>query len=105
MKQILEKSWTIILWVVLIYASQHLIRDILSDIFGIHNAFTEFGHRENSNAVWCGDYCRWTTFPVEIFFISASLYLLKVKRFGIVGWLMLILAVPVLLQYYDFIIK
>lgn len=62
-KLLLQKTWIVILWIVLIYSTQHLIRDILSDIFGIHNMFTEFGHRESSNALWCGKYCKWTTFP------------------------------------------
>lgn len=105
MKQILEKLWTITLVFVLIYASQHLIRDILSDVLGIHNSFTEFGHRESSNATWCVSFCKWTTFPVEIFYIFASLYLLKTKKFGVIGWLMVILAIPVLLQYFNFIIR
>jgi len=105
MKQILKKLWTIILIFILAYASQHLVRDILSDILGIHNAFTEFGHRESSNASWCGDYCKWTTFPVELFYIFASFYLLRTKKFGVIGWLMVIVIIPVLLQYSDFIIK
>jgi len=105
MKLALKKLWIIILWIVLIYAAQHFVRDILSDIFGIRNSFTDFGHRESSNAVWCGKYCKWTTFPIEIFYIFTSLCLLKAKKFGVVGWLMMIVIIPVLLQYLDLIIK
>lgn len=103
MKQILQKSWMILLWLILIYSAQHLVRDILSDVFGIHNTFTEFLHRESSNSAWCYGFCKWTTFPVEIFYIFASLYLLKKKNFGLIGVIMVMIIIPVLLQYLDVI--
>lgn len=99
------RIWRVILWVSLVYATQHLIRDILSDILGIHNTFTEFLHRESANAKWCGDLCKWTTFPVEIFYIISSTYLLKKKRFGLLGRTMTVLGILILLQYLDLVIK
>jgi len=100
-----QKIWVIILWIILIYSTQHLIRDILSDIFGIHNIFTEFGHRESSNVSWCGEYCKWTTFSIEIFYIFSSIYLIKKREFGKLGWIMIVLIIPVLLQYFGITIK
>jgi len=91
--------------VILIYAIQHTVRDILSDVIGLHSRFTDFGHRESSSALWCGAYCKWTTFPVEIFYIISSIYLLKKRKFGWLGWSIIIVAIPVLLQYLDILIK
>jgi len=45
------------------------------------------------------------TFPIEIFYILSSIYLLKKNKFGLLGWGMIIIIIPVLLQYLDFIIK
>jgi len=104
-KDFLLKVWKIILIFILIYSIQHLIRDILSDILWIHNNFTEFLHRESSYANWCKEFCKWMTFPIEIFYILSSIYLLKKNKFGLLGWGMIIIIIPVLLQYLDFIIK
>lgn len=97
------KIWNVVLWFVLFYASQHLARDVLSDILGIHNTFTEFGHRESSNAKWCGNYCKWTTFPAEIFYIGSCIYLLKKNKFGWLGYAMIVFGVFILMQYLDII--
>ena len=101
----MRKSQKFFLYFVLIYASQHLVRDILSDILGIHNWFTQIGHRESSNALWCGALCKWTTFPIEIFYIVSSFYQIKQNKFGTLGWIMIFLLIPILLQYSDIIIK
>ncbi|MFH1561388.1 MAG: hypothetical protein ABID04_02300 [Patescibacteria group bacterium] len=103
MKRVLQKLWFITLWFALIYSTQHLVRDVLSDIFGIHNAFTEFLHRESPASAWCYGFCQWTTFPVEIFYILASLRLLKKGGFGLIGVVMIIFIVPILLQYFGII--
>ncbi|HUW24475.1 MAG TPA: hypothetical protein VMW04_02495 [Patescibacteria group bacterium] len=97
--------WKIILWLILLYAIQHTVRDILQQFFGINNVFTGFAHREASNAIWCGQYCKWTTLPVKIFYIFSSIYLLRKQKFGWLGWMMIIIIIPVLLQYLDLIIK
>lgn len=99
------KLWRIILWLVLFYAIQHTVRDVLSDVFEVQNAFTQFSHREASHAAWCSNYCRWTIFPIEVFYIISSVYLLRKNEFGWLGWLMLILAIPILFQYFDIFIK
>ncbi len=95
----------IFLYIVLIYSSLHLIRDLLSDIFGFHNWFTDIGHREYPSTSWCSSFCKWTTFPLEIFYIISAIYLIKHNKFGTLGFLMVLLIIPVLLQYHDLIIK
>ena len=101
----MRKSQKFFLYFVLFYANQHLVRDILSDILDIHNWFTEIGHRESSNTAWCGTLCRWTTFPIEIFYILSSFYLIKQNKFGTLGWILIFLLIPILLQSSDIIIK
>ena len=101
----LTKWQKIFLWTSLFYASQHLVRDVLSDIFNIHNAFTDFAHRKAAAGRWCHQFCRWTTFPLEIFYILASLYLLKTKKFSPLGYLMIFLLIPIFLNYFDLLTK
>lgn len=95
--------WKVILWLIILYAFQHLIRDILADILDIHNFFTEILHRDSSAANWCRNFCQYTTFPIEIFYLISSIYLLKKRKFGWLGWAMLVVILPVLLQYFDII--
>jgi len=104
-KEKLQKLWTLTLWFFLIFAIQHTFRDILTNILGIHNFFTEIGHRQSASAAWCGNFCELSTFPIEIFYMISSIYLLKKKEFGWLGVLMLLIVIPLLLQYFDIIIK
>lgn len=71
----------IFLWIILIGAIYHLIRDILQ-IAGIENAFTEIGHW---NHRWCGRYCNYVTLPLDLFVIVASVIVLRRRKFGILG--------------------
>ena len=89
------KIWNAILYLILAFSCYHLLRDILSDIFGIRRPLIDFFHRESASAKWCGNWCKWHTFPIEIFYIIASIYLLKTQQFGWLGWVMIILAIPI----------
>lgn len=83
------KIWHTFLKFAFFYAIYHLARDILQDIFGIRNTFTEFAHFEADPArvpillQWAtlGFFGRYSTFPIEIFFIFAIPRALKNKRF------------------------
>jgi hypothetical protein len=65
------KKFLLVAWVWVIY---HLIRDVLSDILGIHNRFTQFLHydldldQQPSWLQWTNfsGYRKWITFPIEI---------------------------------------
>lgn len=71
------KIWRKILVFIFFYCIYHLIRDVLQDIFDIHNPFTEFLHyKPDQNKLpayfkWIsfGGYRKWITFPIEIFLI------------------------------------
>lgn len=99
------KIWNVVLYFTLIVFCYHLVRDTLSDIFGIHHPLIDFFHRESASAKWCGKWCKWHTFPIEIFYIIASVYLLKTQQFGWLGWVMILLLIPIALQYFDILIK
>ena len=99
------KIWDIVLYSLLAYSCYHLIRDILSDIFGIHHPLIDIFHRESASAKWCGKWCKWHTFPIEIFYIIVSIYLLKTQQFGWLGGIMIVLMIPIALQYFNIVIK
>ena len=64
----------VILYLMLIYSCYHLIRDILSDLFGIHHPLIDIFHRESASAKWCGKWCKWHTFPIEIFYTYSPFF-------------------------------
>ncbi len=89
MKGNMNKYWKFIFIILLIWSIYHLIRDIFTDISGIHNPLFDFGHREYLGTYWCSFYCQYTTFPLEIFNIIAITVILKRNDVGILGTLVL----------------
>lgn len=82
--------WRKFLVLVFIYSFYHLIRDILQDIFNIHNPFTEFLH-QNPQIDKMPNYFKWInffgyrkyiTFPIEIFLLLAIPKVNRSKRFN-----------------------
>ena len=66
----------------------HLVRDILQDVLGIHNGFTEILHVEldptklPSHMTWLlfGGYRKWYSFPIEIFMLVVIPFIWKLKK-------------------------
>ena len=81
----MPKFLKVIFTIIFIWSIYHLYRDISTDILGIHNAFVDFGHREYLIERWCDPYCRYTTFPLEIFNIVACYIVLKREWVGLLG--------------------
>ena len=73
-------------WIVLGFALYHLIRDIMQ-IVGVENIFTMIFHRPHT---WCGRYCDWIMFPVELGAIVGATLVLQRNRVGIIGILTLL---------------
>ncbi len=67
--------------IILLFSSYHLIRDILQT-FNIYNSFTNIFHRPH---LWCGAYCDYVTYPLDVFGIVGSLIVLKRNKLGVVG--------------------
>lgn len=95
----MNKFWRLVFIVLLIWSIYHLVRDISTDIFEIHNAFVDFAHKNYPGKYWCGSYCKYTTFPLEIFNIIATVIVLKRNKIGILGSLVIVL-IPIWLYGY-----
>ncbi|MEK7571628.1 MAG: hypothetical protein AAB553_05125 [Patescibacteria group bacterium] len=64
----------------------HLLRDILQ----IYNIDTPLATLLRTNHLWCRPFCDYATLPHEIFGIIGSSIVLKRKKVGILGWLVLL---------------
>ena len=82
-----------------LWSVYHLYRDISTDILGIHNRFVDFAHRQYPGVRWCASYCKYTTFPPEIFNIVAIYTVLKRDRAGLLG-VAVLLSLPLWLFVY-----
>lgn len=106
-KEIFLKTWHLFLLIVFFYSIQHLVRDILQDIFGIHNTFTEFGHFQADISripsalkfLFIQPLARFSTFPIEIFMIVAISAVWKRKKFTKLDWVITITLVFILITY------
>ena len=92
----MENRTVIFFKVILLGAVYHLVRDILQ-IIGVQNVITEIGHMDHK---WCRSfYCDYVTFPVEIFIIVASVIIIKRKRGGILGQVVIVSLLASLLMW------
>ena len=89
MKEQIYRYWRYIFIILLVWSFYHLVRDISTDIFGIHHPVFDFGHREYPGLYWCSPYCTYTTFPLEIFNIIAIIVVLRRNKIGILGIIVL----------------
>ncbi len=78
----MKRGTALFTWAVLIIATYHTVRDILQ-IAGVKNILVNFWHW---NLEWCGAYCDYVFFPIEIYIIIAAIVVLWRKRFGALGW-------------------
>ena len=87
-----------IIWykIVLVFGIVHTIRDILQ-IFDVKNILTETLVWKH---YWCGAYCDYVAFPVEIFVMVASIIILKRKRSGILGKMIILGLIIFLLMWF-----
>lgn len=67
---------------ILVFSIYHLIRDVSTAFFNIHNDFVDFGHRDH---LWCRPICPYITLPFEAYGIVASLVVLKRNKLGLLG--------------------
>lgn len=67
---------------ILIFSIYHLIRDISTAFFNVHNVFVDFAHRDH---LWCGPTCPYITLPFELYGIVVSSVVLKRNRLGLLG--------------------
>ena len=95
----MNKSIKYLFVILLFWSIYHLFRDVSTDIFGFHNAFIDFAHRNYPGVYWCTPYCQYTTFPLEIFNIIAGTIVLKRNKIGILGKIIL-LSIPIWLIGY-----
>lgn len=98
------RIWKILLWLVFVWAAYHLVRDILQDILGIHNRFTEFLHYEAQQELlpdWLkiihldNNLGRWLTIPIAVFYLLAVPISWIIKKFGILEVIMIAVGVYV----------
>lgn len=75
--------------IILIFSAYHLLRDFLQT-FGIHNFFTNILHRPHQ---WCGLYCNYVTYPLDLLGIIGSWIVLKRDKLGTIGAI-IILSLP-----------
>lgn len=66
---------------ILTFSTYHLVRDIIQTV-GIHNSFTNILHRPH---LWCGPYCNYVTFPLDILGILGSIIVLKRNNISLLG--------------------
>lgn len=74
---------------VLVLSSYHLLRDILQT-FGVHNLFTNILHRPHE---WCGPYCNYVTYPLDLLGIIGSWIVIRRDKIGLIGKV-IILSLP-----------
>ena len=86
----MSKFWHWVFIIILIFSIYHLFRDITTDILGFHHPFVDIGHRLYPGLRWCGPYCLYSTFPLEIFNIIATIKVLSRNKVGILGNIILL---------------
>lgn len=99
--------WHLFLFVVFLYSIQHLVRDVLQDILGVHNAFTEFAHFEADASkvpsiirfLYTQPLARFLTFPIEIFMIVVIPIAWRRRKFTRLDWFVIALLVFTLFAY------
>lgn len=89
MKEKMDKFWRSVFILLLIWSIYHLIRDIFTDILGLHNFIVDFGHRNYPEIRWCSSYCQFLTIPLEIFNIVAISIVLQRNKIGLLGLIVL----------------
>ena len=106
-KKTFLKIWRYCLLMVFVFSTLHLIRDILQEILGVRNVFTEFGHFQADISripsmvrfLYIQPFSGFLTFPVEIFMIIAAPIAWKRKEFTKIDGIIIILIVFSLLWY------
>lgn len=83
------RIWKVLLRLVFVWAAYHLVRDILQDILGVHNRFTEFLHYEAQQELlpqWLkiihldNNLGRWLTIPLAVFYLLAVPISWRIKK-------------------------
>ena len=82
MTQHMHKLWRLFFYALLIFSILHTVRDILQ-IYRIHTLISEF---YVTHDIWCGTFCDYVAFPVEIFEGIASIIVLRRNKIGLLGW-------------------
>ena len=75
----------IIIWVLLIFAGYHLIRDLLQDVLKIHHPFLDSFHFKPVHREGLGKYFRFWGLPLEISIFALSTKVIHENNFGITG--------------------
>ncbi len=81
-----QKIW---LYLLIVYSSIHLIRDIFQDT-GLRNFLSI--HLTKSHLNFAPTWFKYNTYPIEILLILLAIMLLKKNRFGIYGYFSMIIA-------------
>jgi len=81
-----NKISKIALLIILLFSVYHLMRDILQ-IARVNTIFANMFHWEH---FWCKPYCDYIFFPPQLFNIVAIPIILKRKKFGVLGILVLL---------------
>lgn len=82
----MQKIYRTIFIIIFIFSTYHLVRDVVQTL-GINNIFTTIFHRPH---LWCKPYCNYVTYPLDIFGIFGSLYVLKKNKVGLLGMFVLL---------------
>lgn len=71
---------------ILIFSAYHFTRDV-AQTFDWHTSFSNVGHRSHE---WCGQYCDYVTYPLDIAGIVVPIIVLRCNRVGVLGCVLLV---------------
>lgn len=92
----MKKHIRLVFIIIFVLSAYHLVRDFLQ-MLNFHNFITDSFYRSHK---WCGLYCDYVTYPLDILGILGSLIVLKRKKMGIVGVLTIVLLLLWLPAYF-----
>ncbi|MDD2822635.1 MAG: hypothetical protein PHQ59_01005 [Candidatus Daviesbacteria bacterium] len=76
----------IIIWLLFIWATYHLTRDLLQDILHIHHPLIDMGHKKPVRQVsLLGKFHRYWALPIEATVLLLTIKSLSASEFGLMG--------------------
>lgn len=85
MHPLIQKLLKVTFVIILIFSAYHFVRDVVQT-FDWHTSFSNVGHRSHE---WCGQYCDYVTYPLDIAGIVIPIIALRRGRVGILGYALL----------------
>lgn len=91
----MKKQIRLVFIIIFVLSAYHLVRDFLQ-MLNFHNFITDSFYRPHK---WCGSYCDYATYPLDILGIVGAFIVLKRKKVGFIGILTIAL-LPIWLPAY-----